>query len=190
MNKDKLIEVLNSTRKEYKTENNNSYCYVDLREGISFPINIYSNVETLQAYLHFSNMQQKIINLQQNNNCKWIEMDMLIYPLYPEKYINEIKKYILSVSKKRGIRDFSRQVKQRLILDFASPDIMAIQFMIKVVNDDDLTNIIKSSKRYIVNIDEFKELLSQDGYNTNFTLSDEKVELLNYHSKIYTKKKN
>lgn len=94
MNKDKLIEVLNSTRKEYKTENNNSYCYVDLREGISFPINIYSNVETLQAYLHFSNMQQKIINLQQNNNCKRIKMDMLIYPLYPKKYINEIKKYI------------------------------------------------------------------------------------------------
>lgn len=55
---------------------------------------------------------------------------------------------------------------------------MAIQFMIKVVNDDALTNIIKSSKRYIVNIDEFKELLSPDEYNTNFTLSDEKSRII------------
>ena len=50
--------------------------------------------------------------------------------------------------------------------------------MIKVVNDDALTNIIKSSKRYIVNIDEFKELLSPDEYNTNFTLSDEKSRII------------
>ena len=67
---------------------------------------------------------------------------------------------------------------------------MAIQFIIKVVNTSDLKNIIKSNRRYIVNIEELKQLLASDGYDTSFTLSDEKVELLKYHSKVYTKKKN
>lgn len=190
MNKDKLIEILDSIKKEYKEESFNKFCYVDLEEGISYPINISENVNTTNAYLHFLNMQQKIIELQQNNDCKQIEMDMLVYPLYPQRYINEIIKYILSVSKNRGIRDFSRQVKQKLVLDFASKDVMAIQFIIKAVNTSDLKNIIKSNRRYIVNIEELKQLLSSDGYDTSFTLSDEKVELLKYHSKTYTKKKN
>ena len=83
MNKDKLIEILDSIKKEYKEESFNKFCYVDLEEGISYPINISENVNTTKAYLHFLNMQQKIIELQQNNDCKQIEMDMLIYPLYP-----------------------------------------------------------------------------------------------------------